>query len=174
MGENRRDFRRNHLKDRRRRPEGGECEPIKISQWNLAYITKSTRRTSLLTPSRPHNYQEAIALGTGLETIVKTRIDANKNTCETDNKNRTKTQFMSSQAFLRTPCRRELENAVKDQFVLGTLESFEPTTQDQYRTCSCNNSRQEPHKHVLARASRVNKKNHRARKGTRVKTGAQI
>jgi hypothetical protein len=29
------------LKDQRRRPDGGEWEPIKISYWNLAYIPTS-------------------------------------------------------------------------------------------------------------------------------------
>jgi hypothetical protein len=28
------------VKDRRRRPEGGEWEPIKISRWNMTYIPK--------------------------------------------------------------------------------------------------------------------------------------
>jgi hypothetical protein len=40
-----------------------------------------------------------LTLGTGLETIAETRNDAGKNMCETDNQNRIKTQFMSSQAF---------------------------------------------------------------------------
>jgi hypothetical protein len=49
-----------HGKDRIRRPEGGEWEPIKIPRRNLAYIPKSTRRPSLLTLPRPHSYSEAI------------------------------------------------------------------------------------------------------------------
>jgi hypothetical protein len=48
------------VKDRRRRPEGGEWEPIKILLENLAYIPKSTRRPSLLTRPRPHSYSTAI------------------------------------------------------------------------------------------------------------------
>jgi hypothetical protein len=48
------------LKDRRRRPEGGEWEPIKIPRGNLAYILKSTRRPSLLNRSRPRSYRKSI------------------------------------------------------------------------------------------------------------------
>jgi hypothetical protein len=48
------------LKNRRRRLEGGEWESIKIPRVNLPYIPKSTRRPSLLTPSRPHSYGTAI------------------------------------------------------------------------------------------------------------------
>jgi hypothetical protein len=50
------------LKDRRRRPEGGEWEPIKIPRGNLAYIPKSTRIPSLLTRPRPSSYRRAIGL----------------------------------------------------------------------------------------------------------------
>jgi hypothetical protein len=39
---------------------GGQWEPIKILLENLAYITKSTRRPSLLTRPRPHSYSTAI------------------------------------------------------------------------------------------------------------------
>jgi hypothetical protein len=48
------------MKDRRRRPEGGEWEPIKILLENLAYIPKSTRHPSLLTRPRPHSYSTAV------------------------------------------------------------------------------------------------------------------
>jgi hypothetical protein len=78
---------------------GGECESIKIPRWNLTYIPKSTRRGSLLTPSRPHSYQEDITLGIGLGAAVKIRIDASKNTCEIDDKNQIKTRFMSLKVF---------------------------------------------------------------------------
>jgi hypothetical protein len=47
------------LKDRRRRPEGDECEPIKIPHGNLAYDPKQTQHASLLTRSRPHSYRKA-------------------------------------------------------------------------------------------------------------------
>jgi hypothetical protein len=50
------------LKDRRRRPEGGEWESIKIPHRNLAYVPKSTRNPSLLTRSRPPSYRQAIGL----------------------------------------------------------------------------------------------------------------
>jgi hypothetical protein len=50
------------VKDQRRWPKGDEWEPIKIPRRNLAYILKSTRRPSLLTRSRPHNYTKAIGL----------------------------------------------------------------------------------------------------------------
>jgi quercetin dioxygenase-like cupin family protein len=50
------------VKDRRRRPEGGEWEPIKIPHRNLAYVPKSTQNRSLLTRSRPSSYRQAIGL----------------------------------------------------------------------------------------------------------------
>jgi hypothetical protein len=50
------------LKDRRRRSEGGEWEPIKIPYRNLAYVPRSTRNRSLLTRSRPSSYRQAIGL----------------------------------------------------------------------------------------------------------------
>jgi hypothetical protein len=50
------------LKDRRRRPEGGEWEPIKIPHRNLAYIPKPTRDPSLLTLPRLISYGQAISL----------------------------------------------------------------------------------------------------------------
>jgi hypothetical protein len=48
------------LKDRRRRPEGGEWESIKILHWNLAYILNQTRRLSLITRPGPHTYWTVI------------------------------------------------------------------------------------------------------------------
>jgi hypothetical protein len=48
------------VKGRRRRSEGGEWEPIKISHRNLAYVPKSTRCPSLLTRPRPPIYGRAI------------------------------------------------------------------------------------------------------------------
>jgi hypothetical protein len=44
------------MKDRIRRPEGGEWEPIKIPLENLAYVPNQTQRASLLARSRPHSY----------------------------------------------------------------------------------------------------------------------
>jgi hypothetical protein len=49
------------VKDRRRRPEGGEWESIKITHRNLDYILKSTRCPSLLTRLRPSSYRQAIS-----------------------------------------------------------------------------------------------------------------
>jgi hypothetical protein len=49
-----------NLKDRRRRLEGGEWEPIKIPHRNLAYVPNQIRRPSLLTQPRPHNYNKAV------------------------------------------------------------------------------------------------------------------
>jgi hypothetical protein len=45
-----------------------------------------------------------------------------KNTCETDNKNRTKNQLMSSQAFHRTTCRHVQKTTAREQFRLGKLK----------------------------------------------------
>jgi hypothetical protein len=39
---------------------GDEWKPIKIPFENLAYIPKSTRHPSLLTRSRPYNYNTAV------------------------------------------------------------------------------------------------------------------
>jgi hypothetical protein len=45
------------MKDWRRRPEGGEWEPIKIPIRNLAHILKSTQSPSLLIQSRLPSYR---------------------------------------------------------------------------------------------------------------------
>jgi hypothetical protein len=45
------------VNDRRRRPEEGECEPIKIPRGNLTYVPNLTRHTSLLARPKPHSYQ---------------------------------------------------------------------------------------------------------------------
>jgi hypothetical protein len=50
------------MKDRRRQPDGGEWEPIKIPIRNLAYILKSTQSPFLLTRPRPPSYRQAISL----------------------------------------------------------------------------------------------------------------
>jgi hypothetical protein len=67
------------LKDWRRRPEGGEWEPIKIPQENLAYIPKSTRCPALLTQLRPHSYGTAI----GPRNWVR-NCSGNMNWCQQD------------------------------------------------------------------------------------------
>jgi hypothetical protein len=51
-----------YMKDRRRRPEEGEWEPIKIPHRNLAYVSKSTWNPSLLARPRLPSYRQAIDL----------------------------------------------------------------------------------------------------------------
>jgi hypothetical protein len=46
--------------DRRRRPEGGEWESIKIPSRNSAYVPKLAQRPSLLTWPRPHSYIKVV------------------------------------------------------------------------------------------------------------------
>jgi hypothetical protein len=46
---------------------------------------------------------ELSALETVLEIVADTRNGASENTCEIDDKNQIKTQFVSSQIFHRTP-----------------------------------------------------------------------
>jgi hypothetical protein len=48
---------------------------------------------------RLNSYQEAITLGTGLGTVAETQNGADKNPCETDEKNQIKRQLETSQAF---------------------------------------------------------------------------
>jgi hypothetical protein len=71
-----------------------------------------------------------LALGTGLGTAAETWIDAGKNTCERDDKTQTKNQFMSSQAFHRTPCGRVQETTVWEWLELGNLEFFDPVARE--------------------------------------------
>jgi hypothetical protein len=82
---------RQFVKDRRRRPEGGEWEPVKIPLRNLAYIPKSTRCPSLLTRSRPHSYSRATGLrnrfGTTTEIWNGTSKTTHKINNKTDSKN---------------------------------------------------------------------------------------
>jgi hypothetical protein len=88
---------------------GGEWEPIKIPRGNSTYIPKSIRCRSLLTRPKPHNYRKTIGHRNRLETTAETQIDAGKKTCETDDKNQIKNQFMTSQTFHRTAYRRVQE-----------------------------------------------------------------
>jgi hypothetical protein len=49
------------LKDRRKQPEEGmNRSQSKIPHENLAYVPNSTRRTSLLSRSRPYSYRKVI------------------------------------------------------------------------------------------------------------------
>jgi hypothetical protein len=52
---------------------------------------------------------------------------------EIDDKNRIEKQFISSQAFHRTPGGRVREITAGEQFKLRTLESFDSATQESYR-----------------------------------------
>jgi hypothetical protein len=49
-----------NMKDRIRRSERGEWEPIKILRENLVYVTNLTQRASLLARPRPHSYRKVI------------------------------------------------------------------------------------------------------------------
>jgi hypothetical protein len=49
--------------------EGGEWEPVKILQQNLAYVQKQIQHVSLLTLSRPHNYKKLLVLRIELEKL---------------------------------------------------------------------------------------------------------
>jgi hypothetical protein len=73
------------------------------------------------------------ALRTGLGTVTKTRNGASKTSCEIDDKNQLKKQFISSQVFHRTPGGRVQKITVKEQFEPRNLKSFDPVTQDLYR-----------------------------------------
>jgi hypothetical protein len=119
------------MKDRRRWPEGGEWEPIKIPHRNLAYIPNQTWRLSLLTRSRLHSYSKPIG---PQNQVTKRSRNTNwcwqKNTCEIDDKNQTETQFMSSQAFHRTTWWRVWEPAIWERLEQRNLELFDPITQE--------------------------------------------
>jgi hypothetical protein len=71
-----------------------------------------------------------LALGAGLGIAAETWIDADKNTCETLEKNRIKTQFMSSQVFHRTSGGRIRETTIWAQLELENLDLFNPATQE--------------------------------------------
>jgi hypothetical protein len=73
------------VKDRRRQPEGGECEPIKIHQCNLTYIPKSPTLLSSNSP-RPRSYRKTIGNQNRIrnhENTAEITIDASQDTCET-------------------------------------------------------------------------------------------
>jgi hypothetical protein len=61
---------------------------------SMPISSNTTRTTQLL-----NNYY----LETGLGITVKIRIGVSKNTCNIDDKNRIKEQYISSQSFHRTP-----------------------------------------------------------------------
>jgi hypothetical protein len=76
------------------------------------------------------------ALGTGLETTAETQNGASKTTSEIDKKNWIEEQFISSQAFHRTPGERVWETTAGEQFKPRILESFDPVTQVKDRQSS--------------------------------------
>jgi hypothetical protein len=71
---------------------------------------------------------ELSALETGLETAAETRVDADKTTCEINDKNQTKEHFISSQTFHRIPDGRIQEISAEERFEPKTLESFNLVT----------------------------------------------
>jgi hypothetical protein len=73
------------------------------------------------------------AFRTELGTAAEIRNGARKTTCEIDDKNRFKNQFISSQAFHRTLDRRVYETTAEERFRLENFESFDPVTQELYR-----------------------------------------
>jgi hypothetical protein len=73
------------------------------------------------------------ARGTELRTAAETQNGADKNPCETDNKNQIKTQFISSQPFHRTPGGCIQKITARKQFKPRILESFDPVIQKHNR-----------------------------------------
>jgi hypothetical protein len=65
-----------------------------------------------------------------LGTAAETRNSASKTTSEIDDENRIEKQFMSSQAFHRTPGTRIRETTVGEQFESRNLELFDPVDQE--------------------------------------------
>jgi hypothetical protein len=111
------------VKDRRKRSERGERQPIKIPRRNLSYIPESTRCPRII----------LMALETGLGTTAKTQNGASKTMSEIDEKNRIEKQLMSSQAFHRTAGGRVREIIMEERFETRKLESFDPVTHELYR-----------------------------------------
>jgi hypothetical protein len=64
---------------------------------------------------------------------METRNGASKTTREIDDKNRFEKQFISSQAFHRTPGRRVRETTAGERFEPRILESLDPVTQESNR-----------------------------------------
>jgi hypothetical protein len=76
---------------------------------------------------------ELSTLRTGLGTTTETRIGASKNTCEIDDKNWIKEQFISLQTFHRTSGGHVQKITVRKQFESQILKPFDPVTQERYR-----------------------------------------
>jgi hypothetical protein len=69
------------------------------------------------------------AFGTGLGTAMETQNGASKTIREIYDKNRLEKQFISSQAFHRTPGGRVRETTVGERFRPRILETFDPVAQ---------------------------------------------
>jgi hypothetical protein len=121
------------VKDWRRRPEGVNGSQSKFSSRTWA-ISQNQPETLLFQLGQDRLAIDKLsALGTGLGTATEPRNGASKTTCEIDDKNRLEKQFISSQAFHRTPGGRVREITTGEQFKPRNLESFDPTTQELYR-----------------------------------------
>jgi hypothetical protein len=68
-----------------------------------------------------------------LGTVAETQNGAGKTTCEIDDKTRLEKQFISSQAFHRTPGGCVQETTAEERFEPRILESFDPATRELYR-----------------------------------------
>jgi hypothetical protein len=104
------------VKDRRWRPEGVNGSqskflngiwPMSQNQLKIPLYYLGQDRTAIAKLS---------AVGTGLGTAVKAQGGANKTTREIDDKDRLEKQFISSQAFHRTPGRRARETTAGERF----------------------------------------------------------
>jgi hypothetical protein len=80
------------------------------------------------------------ALETGLGTIAETWNGVSKTTQEIDDKNRLEKQFISCQAFHRTPGGRVQETTAGERFIPQILKTFDPVAQEHYQDSTCNKS----------------------------------
>jgi hypothetical protein len=71
-----------------------------------------------------------LAFRTGLGTTAEPQHYAGKNSCEINDKNQIKEQYISSQAFHRTPGGRVQEFTMGERFEPQILESFDLVTQE--------------------------------------------
>jgi hypothetical protein len=89
-----------------------------------------TRHHSLLTRRRWHSYCKAIGPQNRVRKHRGTLNGAQKNPFEIDDKIRIEEQFISSQAFHRTPGGHVWETTVGERFEPRNLESFDLVTQE--------------------------------------------
>jgi hypothetical protein len=71
-----------------------------------------------------------LTLGTGLGTVAETQNGVSKSTREIDDKNRLEKQFISSQAFHRTPGERVQKTTAGERFGPRILETFDPVAKE--------------------------------------------